>query len=138
MLTLNDIILRLALSIILCGILGLERQIHKRPLGFRTNALVGLGTTLITVVAINILADYPELAMSPAFLFLAIGFIGSGTIIKSGESVVGLTTAATLWVTAAIGVTIGFGLYTEAVITTILALIILLVFKKIDEWVEKK
>lgn len=142
MITFYDVILRLILSIILGGVLGLERQVHKRPLGFRTNALVGLGSTLITITSLILIEKYPNMEFNPAFILLAIipgiGFLGSGIIVKTGESVVGLTTAATLWVTAALGVTIGLGFYKESLAVTILTLFILLTFKKIDGWVEKK
>jgi putative Mg2+ transporter-C (MgtC) family protein len=136
------LILRLIISIFLCGVLGFERQVHNRPLGIRTNALVGLGATLITVVTLELIAQYPTMAFNPAFLILAIipgiGFMGSGIIYKTGESVVGLTTAATLWVTAALGLIIGLGYYFEAIVVTILTLFILLFFKKIEEWLAKK
>jgi putative Mg2+ transporter-C (MgtC) family protein len=132
------LILRLIISIFLCGLLGLERQVRNRPLGIRTNALVGMGTALITIINLEMIDKYPAMGFSPAFIILAIGFLGSGVISKNGESVVGLTTAATLWVTAGLGIAIGLGFYFEAIIVTILTLFILMFFKTIEDRLAKR
>lgn len=136
---LNDaeIIIRLVLSLILSGLVGLERQMHRRTAGLRTHILVSLGSCLIMLTSLYIFAIYKnEVPLDPARIaagvITGIGFLGAGTIIREREGVKGLTTAASLWVVAGIGLATGCGFYKAAVFTTILALLTLFFLKYIE------
>jgi putative Mg2+ transporter-C (MgtC) family protein len=136
---------RLVIALLLGGAIGLERSYHGRPAGFRTHALVCLSASLLMLVSV-----YEGLWFSPTAstgaritldptrvaqgIMTGIGFIGAGAIIKEGLTVRGLTTAASIWITAAIGVLIGIGFYYPAVIASGLTLGTLSVFR----WIESK
>jgi putative Mg2+ transporter-C (MgtC) family protein len=130
MLTDGQIILRLVLSVFLSGLIGLERQIHRRTAGLRTHILVCLGSCLIMLTSLYVFDIYKDkVPLDPARIaagvITGIGFLGAGTIIREREGVRGLTTAASLWVVAGIGLAVGTGFYKAGVFTTILALIVL-------------
>lgn len=131
MLTDGQIILRLVLSVVLSGLIGFERQIHKRNAGLRTHILVCLGSCLIMLTSLYVFDIYKDkVALDPARIaagvITGIGFLGAGTIIREKENVKGLTTAASLWLVAALGLAVGVGFYIASITTTILALIVLL------------
>jgi len=136
---LNDtqILIRLFLSLILSGLIGLERQIHRRTAGLRTHILVGLGSCLIMLTSLYIFAIYKnEVPLDPARIaagvITGIGFLGAGTIIRERQGIRGLTTAASLWVVAGIGLATGCGFYKAALFTTILALITLFFLRYVE------
>ncbi len=130
----DESLLRLALAAVLGGLIGVERELREREAGLRTHLLVALGSALFTIVgaygfhaflesgASVVRADPTRIA---AQIVTGIGFLGAGAIIRQGFSVRGLTTAATLWVVAAVGLAAGAGYYSVAVITTALVLIAL-------------
>jgi putative Mg2+ transporter-C (MgtC) family protein len=121
-----EMILRLLLATILGGAVGLQRELSGKEAGLRTNMLICLGAALLTVLSIQAFpgADPSRLA---AGIAAGIGFIGAGVILhRSGGVVVGLTTAATIWAVAGIGIAAGSGKYLIAVAATVLALVILL------------
>lgn len=135
--------LRLLAALAVGGAIGLERSYHGRPAGFRTHALVCLSTSLLMLVTIYENRWFPGLtqgrvALDPTRMaqgiMTGIGFLGAGTIMKEGPTVRGLTTAASIWITAAIGVLIGIGFYYPALVATILTLGTLSVFR----WVETR
>lgn len=143
MLTIWQILLRLITSIILSGLIGVERESIKRPAGFRTHILVCVGSTLVMLLSIYIFEMYKfETNLQPdrlgAQVISGIGFLGAGTIIREGNSVKGLTTAAGLWAMAAIGLAVGAGFYTGAIITTILILITLALFSKVERHIKTR
>lgn len=122
-----EMMLRLLLAVVFGGAIGYVREIGKKAAGLRTHMLVCLGSALFTIVSIMIAqessaADPSHIAAS---VVTGIGFIGAGTIFVSGGSVMGLTTAASIWVSAAIGMATGAGFYEIATFSTILALIVL-------------
>ena len=119
-----ELVARVILGFILSGIVGLEREVSLKPAGLRTHILVGLGSTLLTVLSLNAFpgSDPSRVAAS---IIVGIGFLGAGTIIKTKEKVIGLTTAATLWVVASIGVATGAGFYLLAAVATVLAFFVL-------------
>lgn len=126
-----DLLFKLALAVILGGVIGLEREIAGKPAGLRTNILICIGAALITDVSIEITrgrlpgiqpGDPSRLA---AQIVSGIGFIGAGTIMQARGTVTGLTSAATIWVVAAIGITIGAGQYVEAAGAGLLVAIVL-------------
>ncbi|MEM2661156.1 MAG: MgtC/SapB family protein, partial [Nitrososphaeria archaeon] len=99
-------VIGLLMSIVFGAIIGLEREITHKPAGLRTHMLVCLGSCIFTIVSLRFGMDPARVA---AGIVTGIGFIGAGTIIAEQGKVVGITTAASLWVTAAIGLTIGIG-----------------------------
>ena len=119
-----ELVIRLILGFVLSGIVGLEREVSLKPAGLRTHVLVGLGSTLLTILSLQAFpgADPSRVAAS---IIVGIGFLGAGTILKTKEKVIGLTTAATLWIVASIGVATGAGFYILAIIATILAFLVL-------------
>ena len=141
MLTDNQIILRLALSVLAGGFLGLERQVHRHPAGLRTHILVCLGACLIMLTSLYLFdIYYNEVPLDPARIaagvITGIGFLGAGAIIRErGEGVRGLTTAASLWVVAAIGLAIGCGFYIAAMAATVLAMGALFLLKYIENFI---
>ncbi|MFH1269827.1 MAG: MgtC/SapB family protein [Candidatus Omnitrophota bacterium] len=132
-----EIIVRLVLSVVLSGFIGLERQVHRRTAGLRTHILVSLGSCLIMLTSIYIFAIYKnEASMDPARIaagvITGIGFLGAGTIIREKEGVKGLTTAASLWVVAGVGLATGCGFYKAALFATVLALITLFFLRYVE------
>lgn len=129
-----DLVLRLLLASVLAGLLGGERELTDQPAGFRTHILVGLGAALFAVVSAygfesvvgsarpGVQADPTRVASQ---IVVGIGFLGGGAIIKYGASIRGLTTAASLWVTAAVGTAIGIGQLALGSVTTAITLLAL-------------
>ena len=122
-----EILLRLVLAAGLAGAIGAERELREREAGFRTHMLVGVGAALFTLVSAYAWSDWAfstenGLVFDPtriaAQIVTGVGFLGAGAIIRQGFSVRGLTTAAGLWVVAAIGMAAGAGYYSAAAITT--------------------
>ncbi|MDD5595333.1 MAG: MgtC/SapB family protein [Candidatus Omnitrophica bacterium] len=133
-----QIILRLTLSVILSGLVGLERQLQRRNAGLRTHILVCLGSCLIMLTSLYVFDIYKHIvALDPARIaagvITGIGFLGAGAIIRAQEGVKGLTTAASLWVVAGIGLAVGCGFYNAAVFTTFLVLVVLFFLRRIEE-----
>ncbi len=119
-----ELIARLALGFVLSGIVGLEREVSLKPAGLRTHILVGLGSTLLTILSSQGFPDSDRSRIA-ASIVVGIGFLGAGTIIKTEEKVIGLTTAATLWIVSSIGMAVGSGYYLLAIAVTILAFLVL-------------
>lgn len=125
-----EMIGRLLLTLFLSGLIGLERQVHRRTAGLRTHILVALGSCLIMLTSMYVFDIYKDrVSLDPARIaagvITGIGFLGAGTIIRDPEGVRGLTTAASLWVVAGIGLAVGTGFNKIAVIATVLVLIVL-------------
>ncbi|HEU4622555.1 MAG TPA: MgtC/SapB family protein [Burkholderiaceae bacterium] len=123
------------------GLIGLERSFHGRPAGFRTHALVCMSSSVLMLITVYQSLWYTPsgpLTLDPTRMaqgiMTGIGFLGAGVIMRDGLSVRGLTTAASIWLTAGIGVLAGVGLYGAMVLATMLALGVLSVFR----WVERK
>jgi putative Mg2+ transporter-C (MgtC) family protein len=133
------ITLRLLVAGLLGGFIGWEREVSNHPAGFRTHILVCMGSTLIMLLSIYGFNDWMEhenVRMDPARLaaqvISGIGFLGAGTILRHGFTVTGLTTAASLWVVAAIGLAVGAGFYFASVVTTIFVLISLVFLNRME------
>ncbi|NLC63061.1 MAG: MgtC/SapB family protein [Thermoanaerobacterales bacterium] len=125
------------------GIIGLERESINRPAGFRTHILVCVGSTLTMLVSIYIFQQFKGMTgIDPgriaAQVISGIGFLGAGTIIREGVTVKGLTTAASLWTVAAIGLAIGSGFYLAAILVTFLTIVTLISFSKIENYIVQR
>ena len=127
-----EVVFRVGLAAVLGGAIGLERELREREAGLRTHLLVSVGAALFTMVSAYAWTDWSfsnreGLVFDPtriaAQVVTGIGFLGAGAIIRQGLSVRGLTTAATLWVVAAIGMATGVGYYEAALVTTALVLL---------------
>jgi putative Mg2+ transporter-C (MgtC) family protein len=123
----DEALLRLALAGALGGLIGLERELRDREAGLRTHLLVALGAALFTIVGAYGFASFrlTDPTRVAAQIVTGIGFLGAGAIIRQGSTIRGLTTAATLWVVAAVGLASGAGYYSAALITTALVLLAL-------------
>lgn len=136
-LSFQHILLRLGAAILLGGLLGLERELSGKPAGLRTHMLVALGAAAFSVVTLEVYAAVAEQATRADPLRIVegiiggIGFLGAGTIIRSRGSVEGITTAASIWVVGGIGLACGVGLFPEAAVISVLALIIVSVMGRV-------
>lgn len=134
--------LKLVLAIALGGIIGLEREASQKPAGLRTHILICVSASMMMILSRLLLAGSGEargdLLRIAAAVITGMGFIGAGTIIQAQGSVHGLTTAATLWTVAGLGLVIGAGYYFPAVIFAVLVLLTLVVFRRIEETHLKK
>lgn len=139
----NDLLqlfLRLGAAAILSGLLGLDRELRRKPLGLRTNMLVALGACsfgLMTLELVDLFRRDQSLgSVDPSRVIQGIvegiGFLGTGAIIHSRGEVRGVTTGATVWVVGAIGLACGFGLYLHAAVVTLVALVVLTVLGEIE------
>lgn len=136
------ITIRLILAAILCGLVGIEREFKRHPAGFRTHLLVGVGSCLMMLLSIfgfeDFLASHEQVqgfdpSRLPAYVVSGIGFLGAGTILVHGVTVRGLTTAASIWVVAGIGLVVGIGMYYEAIFTTFVMILSLLFLNKFED-----
>jgi len=139
----GEMALHLVIALAAGGIIGLERSYHGRPAGFRTHALVCIASTVLMILTVyhvkwfeasfleRVTIDPTRMAQG---IMTGIGFLGAGVIMKEGLTVRGLTTAASIWITAAIGILIGVGFYFPAGIATAMTLIVLSVFL----WIERR
>ena len=140
-----EMVLRLLLGAVIGGIIGYERQVHGRPAGFRTHILVCVACVLL----MNASGYYHSLGVSePAYLradpgriaagaITGVGFIGAGVVLRTGFSIQGLTTAATIWMVSAIGLAVGEGLYLAGIVTTGITMFALVVLRKVESRMPK-
>jgi putative Mg2+ transporter-C (MgtC) family protein len=137
----RTIIMRLALSLLLGGLLGLERELRGQAAGLRTHLIVSLGACLFTLVSIEagqalpsaepsiVRADITRIASQ---IVVGIGFLGGGAILRHGTSIHGLTTAANLWLTASVGLAVGIGFFVGASVTVAFALLVLVGLRPVE------
>lgn len=119
-------ILALAVAVVLGGLVGLEREINGKPAGIRTNILICLGAAAFTIVSKHLDFEMPNGdPRMAAGVITGVGFLGAGALIQEGSGIHGLTTAASIWLVASIGIACGAGLYRLAVVVTLLALLAL-------------
>lgn len=135
-----EIVLKILLAAMLGGIIGLERELSHKEAGLRTNILIAVGSALITVLSFRIAAKAAgsDPARLAAQIVSGIGFLGAGAIIQARFAVHGLTTAATIWTVAAIGIAVGSGFYLLAFLVTLLVVFVLTVFKLLLDLIEKQ
>ena len=118
-----DLAWRLIAAAVLGGVIGIERERHEHPAGIRTHMLVSVGSAAFTVLSIYSFGQGSDPGRVAAQIVTGIGFLGAGSILKGGGTIHGLTTAASLWVVAAVGMAAGAGAWGVAVATTIIVLI---------------
>ena len=131
----------LVLSALLGGLIGIEREMHDKPAGFRTHVLVCMGAALFTLVSMSFAGTDPsfiDASRIAAGVVTGIGFLAAGSIFRDKDRVQGLTTAADLWVLAGIGMATGFGYYSLAITATIIALIVLVIGRMSDKVLSKR
>lgn len=136
-LTTGEIIIRLLVAFLLCGIIGVERKHYHKPAGLRTNILVGVGAAGLMLISLQIYHDYNsggavDIGRVIGQVVTGIGFLGAGAIIQGRGSIHGLTTAASIWVVSAIGMAVGLGYYVIAVATTAFSIMVLDVVGRIE------
>ncbi|QYJ15971.1 hypothetical protein Rxycam_01801 [Rubrobacter xylanophilus DSM 9941] len=142
-----EVVARLLAAMVLCGLIGLERELRDQPAGFRTHILLGLGAALFTLVSAYGFGEFTELALEAgggvqfdptriaAQIVTGIGFLGAGAILRQGLDVRGLTTAASLWAAAAVGTAAGAGYFFGAAATTAIVLAALYLLREFRGWV---
>jgi putative Mg2+ transporter-C (MgtC) family protein len=119
-----EILLRLVIAAVAGGLIGFERSVANKPAGLRTLMLVGMGAALFTIISITAFTgDDPTKIL--AGIVTGIGFLGAGTIFRAKDHVKGLTTAASMWTVAAIGIAVGLGEYVITAVATMLVILIL-------------
>jgi putative Mg2+ transporter-C (MgtC) family protein len=141
-------VLRVLLAVGLGAALGLEREIDNQPAGFRTHILVCLGAALFGLISVHAFAPFEatrnstdvqiDVTRVASQVVVGVGFLGGGAILKYGASIRGLTTAASMWVAAAVGLAVGLGYYWAAVAVTIAALVSLTGFRPLRAWVRRR
>lgn len=132
----HDILIKIFLALILGGILGMERQYHDKPAGYATNCLICLGAMLFTVLSEYMGTAGGDPGRISAQIVTGVGFIGAGSILRDGNKISGLTTAAGVWLVAAIGMAVGYGQYVLAALSAASILIIQLGVRKTLKVVE--
>ncbi len=127
--TLIDMVLRLLLAAALGAVIGYQRERANKPAGLRTHILISLGSALFTVVSIFGFGDGVDVSRVAAGVVTGIGFIGAGVIFRGmrGDHVMGLTTAASVWITAAIGLAAGVGMYLIATVVAAITVLVLMI-----------
>lgn len=135
-----DILIKFALSLVLSGVIGIEREINQRTAGIKTHILVGLSATLIAIIQLDVIDLVTSLnsdlvRVDPVRLIAqvvsGIGFLGAGAIVVTKRTVSGLTTAASIWSVAAIGLAIGMGFYASGIIGSLFVIGSLVFFKRV-------
>lgn len=139
-----ELIFQIALSAVIGLILGVEREYAGKPAGMRTYSLVAMGATIFTIISKFGFSDVAGTDFDPsrvaAQIVTGIGFLGAGVIIFRGVKVEGLTTAAGLWVAAAIGMAIGAAMYEVAIVSAVIAFVVIVFLRKFDveAWLHEK
>ncbi|MDK2563598.1 MgtC/SapB family protein [Romboutsia sedimentorum] len=139
----KEIIIRLLIALIMGGLTGLEREKSHQFAGFRTHILVSVGSCITALTSLALFHDYSSYAnMDPARLtaqvLSGIGFLGAGAILKTSNGIRGLTTAAGIWATACIGITVGYGYYVLSISAWLFVMITLYILKNIDSVLFRK
>ena len=136
----TDLTLRLLLAAGLGAAIGVEREIRQKPAGLRTNMLIAIGSALFTIISIELTRRYSGATPDriAAQIVTGIGFLGGGAILRGGGIVHGMTTAATIWVNAAVGMAVGAGEFSLALAATLITLVVLVVLPPIEAYFERR
>ena len=134
----TDLLGRMFLAAALGAIIGLERELRQKEAGLRTNILITMGSALFTIMSIEISGPDGDPGRIAAQIVTGIGFLGGGAILHTKGAIQGLTTAASIWMNAAIGVAAGAGRYRLAIVATTVTLVTLVALVPVDRWLEKR
>jgi putative Mg2+ transporter-C (MgtC) family protein len=134
----SGVVWRLLLAAGLGAAIGLEREYRRKPAGLRTNILIAVGSALFTIVSLQLASQGGTADRIAAQVVTGIGFLGGGAILRRGRAVQGMTTAATIWMNAAIGMAAGAGESSLAVAATIVTLIVLAVLPPIEAYFDRR
>jgi putative Mg2+ transporter-C (MgtC) family protein len=134
----TDLVLRLLLAAVLGASIGLEREYRQKPAGLRTNILIAVGSALFTLISAQLTYHGGTPDRVAAQIVTGVGFLGGGAILRSRNSVHGMTTAATIWVNAAIGMAAGAGEPVMATLATLITLIVLVVLPPVETYFERR
>ena len=134
--TLNNDLLKLVVALAIGAVIGAEREYKSKAVGFRTVILITLGSCLFTILSYTMGGDKDPTRIA-ANIITGIGFLGAGAIFKDGANVKGITTAATIWIAAAIGMSIGVGQYEFAFLTLIIVMIVLWGFTWLQNFIDR-
>jgi len=132
---------RLVISAVLGGLIGVERETHGKPAGFRTHVLVSVGAAMFSLVSLLIAESAPfsvDVSRIAAGVVTGIGFLAAGSIFRGKDQVSGLTTAADIWVMAAIGMAAGLGYYFLTVTATVISLVVLIFGRVLDYYLKRE
>jgi putative Mg2+ transporter-C (MgtC) family protein len=125
------------LAVALGAVIGLERQLRSKPAGLRTNVLICLGAAVFTIISKQMAEPGGSFTRIAAQIVTGVGFLGAGAIIQDQGGVHGLTTAATIWIVASIGMACGAGFYSLAIMSTIIAAVVLIGLIKLDKFLDR-
>ena len=126
-------LIKLVVALLLGGIIGAERERYKKDAGLRTTILITMGSTLFTIMSIKMSGNYLDASRIASNIAPGIGFLGAGVIIQERGKIKGLTTAATIWISAAIGMACGISQFVLAAFVTLLTIIVLVIFSKFED-----
>jgi putative Mg2+ transporter-C (MgtC) family protein len=133
-----DYVWRLLLAAGLGAVLGVEREYRQKPAGLRTNILIAVGSALFTMLSLEMTKGVGDTSRVAGQIVTGIGFLGGGAIMRYRDTVHGMTTAATIWVNAAIGIAAGAGQFGLATFTAALTLVVLVVLPPIETYFERR
>ena len=134
----TTIVIRLAVSIVVGGLIGLERELEHKPAGLRTIILVCLGSTIFMLVGFELGLLGTEMGRIVAGVVTGVGFLGAGAIIRARGEVYGLTTAATIWLASGLGLAIGAGYYILAITASVFVLVVLRILGIVEKALSRK
>lgn len=132
---------RLVVSAVLGSLIGVEREMHEKPAGFRTHVLVCMGAAIFALISVSIgeeFASLVDVSRVAAGIVTGIGFLAAGSIFRDKDRVRGMTTAAGIWVLAGVGMASGLGYYVLAVAATIISLVVLIVGRVLDYYLKRR
>jgi putative Mg2+ transporter-C (MgtC) family protein len=133
-----ELLAKIGTAFLCGGVIGFEREFSHKPAGLRTNLLICTGATLFTMASLAIAGKQGDPGRIAAQIVTGVGFLGAGTIIQARGNVLGLTSAATIWVVAAIGVWIGLGHFVAAFTSTIVVIVVLRILRKPEEYIGRR
>lgn len=133
-------VFKLLLALILGGVIGAEREFGNKIAGFRTIILICVGATLISMISLKSgeIGNNADSSRIASNIVSGIGFLGAGVIIRNQGQVLGLTTAATIWMAAALGMAVGYGLYIVAIMFAFASLVVLMYFPLLEKWIDSQ
>ena len=130
----SEILLRFVLAVTWGGLVGIEREYHSKSAGFRTMIMISIGACFFTIISQKLGADNPD--RLAAGIVTGVGFLGAGVIFRGDNRVSGITTAATIWTVAAVGMGIGAGFYFAAACASLLILVVLAILPMLEKWID--